>query len=98
MSEIIITDVQIIPVYPKDGLVSFASCIFNEQFYFGCLAIHTSPSSPEGYRLVYPAKLLPNGKRANIYHPLTQEAGQVVQSAVISKYKDLLYKLRVDEE
>lgn len=89
------TEIQIIPVKPKDGLVAFASCVVNNSLYIGNIAIYTSPTNPEGYRLVYPLKTLPNGKEINCVHPITKEAGDTISKAIIRKYKRL-FKPKVE--
>lgn len=53
MNEIVISEIQIIPVKPKNGLIGFASCVVNNQLYLGSIAIYTRPDG-SGYRLVYP--------------------------------------------
>lgn len=92
MNELVVTEVQIIPVKPRNGLVAFVSCIVNDQFYIGNIAIYTSPSSQEGFRLVYPIKTLPTGKELNCVYPISRETGDIVLKAVVSKYKELLSK------
>lgn len=92
MDEIVISEIQIIPVKPKDGLVAFASCIINNQFYIGNIAIHTSPASPDGFRLVYPMKIMATGKELNCVYPINRETGDAVSKAVVTKYKELLTK------
>jgi DNA-binding cell septation regulator SpoVG len=89
MEEIRVTEVQIIPVRPRDGLVAFASCVINGAFYAGNIAIHTSTMAPDGLRLVYPDKTLPNGKVINCFHPITKEAGEKIKKAIVSKYLDI---------
>lgn len=85
-----ITEIQIIPIKPQKGLVSFASAVINNQFYIGNIAIYTSPSDPLGYRLVYPDKILSNGKRVHCFHPITSEAGEVVKKAIVKEYEELM--------
>ena len=90
MKEIKITEIQIIPIKPKDGLVAFASCIIYGNFYIGNIAIYTSFSSLDGYRLVYPAKTLPNGKQINCIYPINRETGDAIQKAVIEKFQQII--------
>jgi len=92
MHEIAISEIQVIPVKPKEGLVAFASCVINNQFYLGNIAIYTSPSSDSGFRLVYPAKMLPTGKQIYCAHPISKEVGKIIHNAIISKYEELLNK------
>jgi len=95
MSELLISEIQIIPVKPKDGLVAFASCVVNDSLYIGNIAIYTSPTNPEGYRLVYPLKVLPNGKEINCVHPINKEAGEAIANSIIRSYEDLISKREV---
>ena len=67
MRELEITEIQIIPIKPRDGLVAFASCVVNNALYIGNIGIYTSQSGPDGFRLVYPTKILPHGKTALSY-------------------------------
>ena len=92
MNELLITEIQVIPVKPNNGLVAFASCVINNQFYIGSIAVYTSPTSPDGHRLLYPIKVLPNGKEIHCIHPITKEAGEAVKRAIIGKFEDLMTK------
>ena len=92
MSELEITEIQIFPVKPKDGLVAFVSCVINNSLYIGNIALYTSLSGAEGYRLVYPSKLLPNGKEVNCVHPINKEAGTLISKAIIEKFMEVMSK------
>jgi len=92
MNKLEIAEIQIIPVRPQNGLIAFASCVINNQFYIGNIAIYTSPSSEDGFRLVYPIKALPTGKQINCIHPINREVGEVLHRAIIKKYQDLMNK------
>lgn len=83
----LVSEVQIVPVKPRDGLVAFASCVVNGQFYVGDIAIYTRLNG--GYRLVYPARTLPTGKRINCFHPINRDVGEAVEQAVVSKFEDV---------
>jgi len=90
MSELVIFEIQIIPVKPKDGLVAFASCVINNSLYIGNIAIYISPTNQEGYRLVYPTKVLPNGKEINCVYPINRRTGETIAKSIIKEYKDLI--------
>ena len=94
MNELFISEIQIIPVKPKEGLIAFASCVINESFYVGNIAIYTSPLSHKGFRLVYPSKTLPNGKDINCIHPINKNAGDLISNAIIEKFKKIISKAR----
>jgi len=92
MDSIKISDVQIIPIQPRNGLVAFVSFIINGSICVGDVAIHTCLSNSEGYRLVYPERILASGKKVNCVYPINRQAGDTVQKAVVSEYKKLLSK------
>ena len=87
-----VDNIEIVPVPPKNGLVSFASFLINDCFFIGNVAIYTSPSSSEGFRLVYPTKM-----GMSCFHPIKREVGEMIQRKVISRYLELIEKLRESE-
>ncbi len=97
MNELVISEIQIIPVKPKDGLVAFSSCVINNQFYLGNIAIYTSPSSTEGLRITYPTKVLKNGTKLSIIHPINRETGLIIQRKIVREYLKLIENLTKGE-
>ncbi len=98
MCKLNITEIDIIPILPKDGLVAFASAVINNQIYIGSIAIHTSPNSALGYRLVYPIKILPNGKTINCVRPINKETGELIQKLIIEKFQFIIDNVIRKEE
>lgn len=90
MCEFTISEIQILPLRPKNGLVGFASCVINSQFYIGNIAIYTSLSNPGTYRLLYPNKLLANGGYLKIFYPINKETGDQFQNVITQKYEELM--------
>lgn len=84
------TEIQIQPIKPHNGLVGFASCVVNNQFYIGNIAILTAPRSKSGYRLQYPNKKIGPNKYVDCFHPLTREAEEAVSQAIIRQYVSLM--------
>lgn len=83
----LITEVTIIPIKPKDGLVALASCVLDNKVYLGSIGVYTKLKG--GYRLTYPNKKV--GENAiNIYHPITKEVGDEIERVVIEKYEELI--------
>lgn len=82
-----VTEIQIIPVKPKDGLVAFASFIINDSFYFASIGIYTRPQG--GYRLTYPTRKSFSGSLP-IFHPINKEIACMIEDAVISKYEEII--------
>ncbi len=93
MKEIILTEIQILPIKPQKGLVAFASAVLNYQFYIGNIAIHTSPSNPLGFRLVFPTKKLSSGKQLPCFYPFRKDAGEIVTKIIVGEYVMLMNKL-----
>ena len=81
-----ISEIQIIPVKPKDGLVAFTSFLLNDVMYMGSIAILTRPSG--GYRLVYPTRKV-GDKQLNIFYPIKKEFAQMIEDVVIKKYEEV---------
>ena len=82
-----VTEIQIIPLKPKDGLVAFASFTFDGSFYFSSIGIYTRPQG--GYRLTYPTRKTFNGSLP-IFHPINKEIAGIIEEAVISKYEEII--------
>ena len=90
--EVTLSEIEIIPVKPNQGLVAFSSFVLNKSFYIGDVAIY-SRLSGEGYRLVYPTKVLPNGLKINCFYPINRQTGLVIEEAVIKAYLNLIEKV-----
>lgn len=86
-----ISEIQILPVRPKDGLVAFASCLFNNSIVLQSIAIYTRADG-SGYRLVYPTKILPNTKQINLFYPINKEIGSQIEKAIITEFENLMKK------
>ncbi|MFA6533170.1 MAG: septation protein SpoVG family protein [Patescibacteria group bacterium] len=83
-----ITEIQIIPIKPKDGLVAFGSLVLDDCLYLGSIGIYQKLDG-SGYRITYPTKKI-GEKNINIYHPINQEASRVIEMAIIAKAEELL--------
>jgi len=84
-----ISEIQITPIKPMNGLVAFASCIINNNIYLGSIGILTRLDG--GYRLTYPTKNTSN-KQINIYHPINLETGKILEEKIVNKYKEVMKK------
>lgn len=82
-----ISEVQITPVKPSNGLVGFASFVFADALYCGSVGIFSRPNG--GYRLVYPTKLVA-GRQLDMYHPISGAVGRQIEEAVITKYEEVM--------
>jgi DNA-binding cell septation regulator SpoVG len=89
---VIIDELQVVPVKPQNGLIAFASCVWDNSLYLGNIGVYTSPSREDGYRLTYPHITLPNGKKINAFYPISKQAGNSIQEAIIKKYEEVTMK------
>lgn len=82
-----ITEVQVIPLKPKDGLVALASCVYDRSLYLGSIGIYTKLSG--GYRLAYPTKKTSSTTTINIFHPINKDIAEKIEQEIIGKYEEL---------
>jgi len=82
-----ITEVQIVPIKPNNGLVGFASLVLDQKIYLGSIGIHTRIDG-SGYRLTYPTKKV-GDKNINIYHPIIRDLGLAIEQAILEKAKEV---------
>ena len=85
--ELKISEVDIAPVKPQNGLVAFASFVVNDALYCGSVGVMSRPGG--GYRLVYPTRKVAS-RQLDIFYPISSVAGQLIQEAVISKYEEVV--------
>ena len=84
-----ITEVQIVPIKPKDGLIAFVSFVLDDSLYLGSIGIATRLQG--GYRLIYPTKRTGN-KDINLFHPINKAFAQAVENEVIKHFEDVMNK------
>jgi len=93
MNDIKIDEIQIIPIKARQGLVGFASCVVNEQFFIGNIAIHSTFDANE-FRLVYPNKAINCHKAIPCVHPINKQIGEAMSKAICTAFKDLFIKYK----
>jgi stage V sporulation protein G len=82
-----ISEIQIVPVKPKDGLVAFANFVLDGNIYLGSIGIMTKLNG--GFRLVYPAKKIGN-RNINLFHPINKEFGQFIEIEVLKHFEKVM--------
>lgn len=81
-----ITEVNITPVKPVNGLVAFASVVIDEDLYLSSIAVYTKLDG--SYRLLYPTKNV--GQRLlNIFHPINRKASHEIEQAIFEKCNEI---------
>jgi stage V sporulation protein G len=81
-----ITEIQIIPIKPRDGLVGFASLVF-DGIYLGSIGIYKKLNG-DGFRLLYPTRKI-GEKNINVFHPINRETSEQIEKEVLEKAEKL---------
>jgi hypothetical protein len=77
----VVTEINIIPIKPKNGHIAFASFVLFDQIYINSVAVYTRFGG--GIRLVYPRK-----KNIDICHPINHEFGQIIEKHILSEINE----------
>ncbi len=84
-----LSEIQIIPIKPQNGLVAFASFVLDKNLYLGSIGIMTRPQG--GYRLIYPTKKIAE-RSLNIFYPISREFALAVEQEVVKQFEDVMKK------
>jgi hypothetical protein len=83
-----ISEVEIVLIKPRNGLIGFASLVVGGSLYLGGIGIHAKLDG-SGHRLTYPTKQ--GGKDApRLHHPITRAAGKALEAAIFTKLNDVM--------
>lgn len=82
-----LSEIQIAPVKPRNGLVAFSSFVLDDNLYLGSIGIITRPNG--GYRLVYPTKKIAD-RSLNIFYPINKEFAQLVENEVVKRFEEVM--------
>lgn len=83
-----ITEIQIIPIKPNNGLVAFCSLVIDNNIYLGSIGIHKKLDG-SGYRITYPTRKVGNNN-LNIYHPINHITAKQLEIEIIKKADKIL--------
>lgn len=89
-----LTEIQIIPIKPQNGLVAFASFVLDNNLYLGSIGIFTRPEG--GYRLIYPTKIV-GSRNINIFHPINKEFASEIETQIIKKFEEVMNKVNKND-
>lgn len=79
-----ISEIKITAIQSENGLVGFASLVFENALYLGSIGIFTRPSG--GYRLTYPIRKNTRNN-LNFFYPINKEIAEQIERAVIAKFE-----------
>lgn len=71
-----VSEINIVPIKPKNGHIAFVSFILFEKLYINSVAVYTRFGG--GIRLVYPRK-----KNLDVCHPINHEFGDAIENEVL---------------
>lgn len=83
-----ISEIQVVPVKPINGLVGFASIVFSNSFYIGSIGIHTRLDG--SYRLTYPTKKSNLGNNMSLVYPINRQIADLVEKEVVKKFEEVM--------
>lgn len=84
----IVSEVNIVPMKPKNGLIALASCVIDGKFFIGSLGVYTNLRRG-GYRITYPTKKV--GERSvDLCHPINRETYDAIEKAISEHLEVLL--------
>lgn len=81
-----ISEIQIVPIKPQDGLVGFASLVLDNSLHLSSIGIVTRPQG--GYRLTYPTRKNQNGS-FHIFYPINKKTAERIEQAVIARFEEV---------
>ncbi len=84
-----ISEIQIVPIKPQNGLVAFVSFVLDKSLYLGSIGVMTRPQG--GYRLTYPTKAVGN-RDLNIYYPINKAFAEQIEKEVLSELEQVMNK------
>jgi DNA-binding cell septation regulator SpoVG len=85
-----VTEVDIVFVKPKDGLIAFASVVLDDELYLSGIAIH-SRLVGSGFRLTYPTRKV-RETQFSLFHPIRKPVGLAIEQAIFKKLKNVMSK------
>lgn len=82
-----VSNVEVITVRPKQGLVGFASVELDGQLLLNSIGIH-SRRDGQGYRLTYPTRL-GGGGALTVFHPITPALSKEIEARVFQRVHEI---------
>ena len=86
-----ITEIQILPIKPNNGLVGFASFVLDGNIYLSSIGVHKRLDG-SGFRITYPTKKIAD-KDFHIFHPINRQASEEIEKAIISKAVEIIKEI-----
>ncbi len=85
-----ISEINIVPIRPNEGLVAFASFVIDNNFFVSSVGVYTRLNG-EGYRLTYPQRKV-GEKNISVFCPINAEVGNFIEQEVNKKVNNIFNK------
>ncbi len=82
-----ISEIQVTPIKPVNGLVGFVSFVLDGFLYLGSIGVITRPQG--GYRLTYPTKTS-GSKNLNIFYPINKSFADFIETTVLQEFERVI--------
>lgn len=82
----LITEVIVTPVKPREGLVGIASVVIDGNIYLNSIAVYIKIDG--SYRLLYPTKCI-GKKQVGYFYPINKIASRSIEEAVFKKCSEI---------
>lgn len=90
-----ISEVVFYPIRPTNkGLVCYVSFTYDSSLRIQDCGIYTRLTG--GYRILYPIKLLANGKSLSSVYPINKEVGHDLEDFLLLEYVKFVKKAKLD--
>lgn len=86
MNHLKISEVQVVPIIPKDGHLGFASFVYDDCLYVSSIGIYSRLNG--GYRLTFPTR--GNGAKQNICYPIRKDLSDELERIIGKKYEEIM--------
>lgn len=82
-----IEKVEIVPVKPNNGLISFASLLLNGNLYLGSIGVFKRRDG-SGCRILFPTKK-GGQQQLCVYHPTNEKLSKEIELAVCERAREI---------
>ena len=87
-SAALVSEVNITLIKPCNGLIGFATLLWDGCVYLSSIGIHQKLDG-SGYRLTYPTRKA-GAQSIALFHPTTRAASAAIEQAVFARLKDVM--------
>lgn len=80
-----VSEITFYPIIPTSkGLICYVSFTYNNELRINDCGIYTKPNGD--YRILYPVKVLRNGKVISSVYPINKKIGKYIEDFLLSEY------------